>query len=146
MSAFPHAPKAKASHRRQHAAETSLGLMQRFHPIPLIGAALYGLLSVACAQGPSVAIPPKELDWLNSQVGVWNTAQTFRITPEAPIFHSTSTESIRWSESREFLLVEQRGLTVAGLTSRIVVISWSPSDRQIHAVEVQTNGNTHEDT
>ncbi|MGH7984396.1 MAG: hypothetical protein ACREFF_14820 [Candidatus Udaeobacter sp.] len=111
----------------------------------LIGAILWTLRDHATSgEPPPAATPVAELQRLASSVGVWNTAQRFRPTPGASPFESTSTEKVRWSDSKQYLISEQRGLTPTGWTSKVLVTSWNPTDHQIHVVEVSLGGFTTE--
>ena len=94
------------------------------------------------ASDPVSATPPPELQRLASSVGTWKTTQRFWISAGANAFESTSTENVRWSESQEFLISEQRGVAWDGPTSRLCITSWNPEDRQIHVLEVSRGGST----
>ena len=102
---------------------------------------ILGTVALAKA-GPLTTPPPPELQRLASSVGVWNTTQKSWWSPGAAVFESTSTEKIRWSEDQQFLISEQSGLTLMGWTSRVVVTSWNPADKQIHVLEVSQGGAT----
>lgn len=85
---------------------------------------------------------PSEVARLGSYVGIWKTTQKFRATPDAPLSESSSTEKVRWSDTQLFLISEQHGQTADGWEDRIVIWSWNPADRKIHALEVGVGGST----
>ena len=90
--------------------------------------------------------PVPELQQLAASVGTWETSQRYRDTPDAAVFESTSTERISWSEGQQFLISEQRGLTLSGWSSRVLVTSWNPVDRHFRVIEVEAGGFTTEMT
>ena len=99
------------------------------------------------AEDPSRApTPVPELQKLARSVGTWKTSQSYRSSPEAPVFKSQSTEKVRWSEGKQFLISEQRGLTSLGWESRVLVTSWNRVDQHYRVIEVQQGGFTEEMT
>jgi hypothetical protein len=112
-----------------------------------LGAILWALLlRVGRSESPPNATVTPELEKLDSWVGSWRTTSKFRRGPDAAVFESTNTENVRWSESREFLVTEQRGRALDGPISRILITSWNPADRQIHVVEIRPGGQVIDST
>jgi hypothetical protein len=96
----------------------------------------------AAGEPKAAATPVPELQKLAPSIGLWKTTQRSRSATDASVFESTSTENVRWSEDKQYVISEQCGLTLSGWTSRILVTSWNPADRQIHVVEVSQGGAT----
>ena len=112
----------------------------------VVGVLLWMSCSYGRADGTPSPTPAPELERLASSVGVWDTTSRFRASPNSSPFESTSTYTVRWSESRQFLISDQRGMTPEGWTSRILVTSWNPVDRKIDVIEVSRGGSTVEMT
>ena len=114
-----------------------------FYRIASASVILCLVLGHAVAVGPTpVATPVPELQKLASSVGAWKTIQRFRSAPDASAIESASTYNVRWSEDQQYLISEQRGPTPTGWTSKILITSWNPTDKQIHVVEVSEGGTT----
>jgi hypothetical protein len=86
------------------------------------------------------------LEKLDGWVGFWKSTSKFRRGPDAAVVEGTNTENVRWSESREFLVTEQRGHALDGPISCILITSWNPGDRQIHVIEVIPGGQINDST
>lgn len=110
--------------------------------LSVIGIFWIVLRHTAAGEPTPAATPVPELQRLASSVGEWTTNQKFRSAPDAPAFESTSNYVVRWSRDQQYLISEQRGPTPTGWTSKILITSWNPTDRQIHVVEVNQGGAT----
>jgi Protein of unknown function (DUF1579) len=113
----------------------------------LAGAILCALLYHASGgEAPPDETPPPELQKLGTAVGLWKTTTQSRFSPDGTVVESTSIENVRWSDSRQFLVTEQRGSTPDGWISRICITSWNAADRQIHVIEVSPGGSITDST
>lgn len=84
--------------------------------------------------------PPPELLHLSSMVGVWDTTTAYRFTPDMPRFDSEGVATVRWSDSRQFLISDQWGLMPDGWKNMLEIITWVPQAGQYRVTELYQTG------
>jgi hypothetical protein len=105
---------------------------------------MIGGICVAFSADKRPESPPAELERFAWMIGDWETAATYRFLPDLPTLELQSTETIRWSTNKQFMITEEEGMTPEGWRAKLIVTAWDEKRRAYRMVDVDLTGEVTE--